>query len=270
MRWNFPTAMLPAVKRAGARYGIQAALVLSGAVVAIGGAFHPVESSAGGLAGAVGQPAAYLSGPKAPPRPFESKASSTAGPKRTSALNLDFSHSRIDQWVRRLTSSDDFKSSLDRMDKYDNMIFAKLDAKRMPRDLIYLAMIESNFNPKAKSPVRAVGLWQFMSATARQFGLKVRGKVDERKNPSRSTDAALAYLSTLHDRFGSWYLAAAAYNSGEGTVSRALKRVTGKSRGTDADFFRILPRLPRETQDYVPKLIAAARIGNAPDRYGLD
>jgi len=93
--------------------------------------------------------------------------------------------------------------------------------------------------------------------------------VDERKNPARSTDAALAYLEQLHDRFGSWYLAAAAYNSGQGTVSRALKRVTGKSTGTDADFFRILNVLPKETQDYVPKLIAASRIGNAPAKYGI-
>jgi hypothetical protein len=112
-------------------------------------------------------------------------------------------------------------------------------------------------------------MWQFMSATARRFGLKVGPKVDERTNPARATDAAISYLSKLHDRFGSWYLAAAAYNSGEGTVLRALKRTTGRTTGTDEDFFRILPALPRETQDYVPKLIAAARIGNAPHEYGL-
>jgi membrane-bound lytic murein transglycosylase D len=149
------------------------------------------------------------------------------------------------------------------------MITAKLDAKKAPRDLIYLAMIESQFDPKAQSPVHAVGMWQFMSATAKRFGLKVGKKVDERKNPSRATDAAIAYLSHLHDRFGSWYLAAAAYNSGEGTVQRALQRVLGRKTGTDADFFKILPVLPRETQDNVPKLIASARVGNAPRAYGL-
>src|SRR6185503_11070007 len=117
---------------------------------------------------------------------------------------------------------------LGRMTKYSGMIGRKLAAKDMPRDLIYLALIESNFNPNAKSPVKAVGMWQFMSATARQFGLKVRGKVDERKNPARATDAAIAYLEQLHDRFGSWYLAAAAYNSGEGTVQRALQHVLGR------------------------------------------
>ena len=178
---------------------------------------------------------------------------------------------RIDRWITRLTTSlrGDFQQSLQRMDKYEGMITAKLDARGMPRELIYLAMIESNFNPTAKSRVKAVGMWQFMSATARQFGLSVGHKVDERKDPAKATDAALAYLDQLHDRFGSWYLAAAAYNSGQGTVSKALRTVTGRTTGTDADFFRILPRLPKETQEYVPKLIASARVGSDPGKYGL-
>jgi soluble lytic murein transglycosylase-like protein len=186
-------------------------------------------------------------------------------------LNIQMDHPRIDRWVERLTTTlkGDFKQSLDRMDKYATMINAKLDARQMPRELAYLALIESNFNPTARSRVSAVGMWQFMSATARQFGLTVRGGVDERKNPAKSTDAALTYLTQLHDRFGSWYLAAAAYNSGAGTVSKALQKVTGQTRGTDADFFRILSSLPKETQDYVPKLIATARVGSDPGRYGL-
>ncbi len=186
-------------------------------------------------------------------------------------LDITYNHAKIDQWVGRLTTSlrGDFSVSLTRMDKYATMINAKLDAKQMPRELIYLAMIESNFNPNARSKVGAVGMWQFMSATARQLGLRVKGKTDERKNPAEATDAALTYLSDLHDRFGSWYLAAAAYNSGAGTVSKALRKVTGKTQGTDADFFRILSSLPRETQDYVPKLIAAARVGSNPTEYGL-
>ena len=112
-------------------------------------------------------------------------------------------------------------------------------------------------------------MWQFMGATARQLGLTVSGRTDDRKNPADATDAALTYLSSLHERFGSWYLAAAAYNSGAGTVSKALRQVTGKTQGTDEDFFRILPSLPRETQDYVPKLIASARVGSNPSAYGL-
>jgi len=195
----------------------------------------------------------------------------TSGTSSHETLDSGVESPRIDRWITRLTTSlrGDFQQSLTRMNKYDDMITAKLDAKGMPRELIYLAMIESNFNPTAKSRVKAVGLWQFMSATARQFGLAVRGKVDERKDPAKATDAALAYLDQLHDRFGSWYLAAAAYNSGQGTVSKALRKVTGRTTGTDADFFRILPRLPKETQDYVPKLIATARVGSDPARYGF-
>jgi membrane-bound lytic murein transglycosylase D len=217
---------------------------------------------------ALGAPIAltYLSG--------SVKASKLAAPVTNVAsgmLDIHMDHPRIEQWVARLTTTlkGDLRQSLDRMDKYDAMINAKLDARQMPRELAYLALIESNFNPTARSRVSAVGLWQFMSATARQFGLTVRGGVDERKNPAKSTDAALTYLGQLHDRFGSWYLAAAAYNSGPGTVSKALRQVTGQTRGTDADFFRILTALPKETQDYVPKLIATARVGSDPARYGL-
>jgi membrane-bound lytic murein transglycosylase D len=201
------------------------------------------------------------------------------GVKRTSAvasgsfaeLNTDVQHPQVEKWVTRLTTAarGDFKNSLSRMEKYEDMITAKIDAKGMPRELIYLALIESNFNPTAKSRVKAVGLWQFMSPTAREYGLSVRGKVDERKNPAKSTDAALTYLTQLHNRFGSWYLAAAAYNSGQGTVSKALRTVTGKTKGTDEDFFRIMNKLPKETQDYVPKLIATARVGSERAKYGL-
>lgn len=186
-------------------------------------------------------------------------------------LDTDMEHARIDRWVTRLTTSarGDFRNSLQRMAKYEDMIHKKIDAKGMPRELIYLALIESNFNPTAQSPVKAMGLWQFMGPTARQFGLSVGRGLDERKNPAKATDAALAYLGQLHKRFGSWYLAAAAYNSGPGTVSKALRTVTGKTKGTDADYFRILSKLPRETQDYVPKLIATARVGSDREKYGM-
>jgi membrane-bound lytic murein transglycosylase D len=147
--------------------------------------------------------------------------------------------------------------------EYATMISRKLDARGMPQELIYLPMIESEFKPTARSRVSAVGLWQFMAGTARHLGLTVGHRADERTNPSKSTDAALTYLSQLHDQFGSWYLAAAAYNAGPGTVSRALRNITGRTSGTDADFYRISPNLPAETRDYVPKLIAAARVGKA-------
>ena len=194
----------------------------------------------------------------------------TVSGKRTDLANL--SHPRVDRWVRTFTTQQrgSFATYLDRKDRYDDMILTKLARRGMPSSLVYLPMIESGYNPRARSPVKASGMWQFMTATAKRFGLKVNRRVDERVNPSRATDAALTYLDYLYDRFGSWYLAAAAYNGGEGRVSKALKQVTGRTRGTDADFYRISHRLPRETRDYVPKLIAAARIGNNPRRYGFD
>jgi len=115
-----------------------------------------------------------------------------------------------------------------------------------------------------------VGLWQFMAPTARGYGLRVDEFVDERRDPERSTDAALRYLRDLHNQLGSWYLAAAAYNGGDGRVSRALRAETGFGRGrSDADFWRIRHRLPRETREYVPLMVAAALVGKEPEKYGL-
>jgi soluble lytic murein transglycosylase-like protein len=178
---------------------------------------------------------------------------------------------RVDSWIKRFTTDlrSSYATDLGRMERYSDMILGKLDDRGMPHELIFLAMIESGFNSHAKSSAKASGMWQFMSATARGFGLTVNRRVDQRIDPVKSTDAALTYLSQLKDRLGSWYLAAAAYNSGAGTVTRALRKVTGKTTGTDADFYRILSKLPKETRDYVPKLIAAARIGANPERYGF-
>jgi membrane-bound lytic murein transglycosylase D len=199
-------------------------------------------------------------------------SATTVASSASSGMDLpNLQHPRVDSWVKRFTTDQrrSFAVYLERKDRYEEMISSKLEARGMPQGLIYLAMIESGFNPTAKSRVAATGLWQFMSATGREYGLKVTRRVDERKNPARATDAALKYLSDLHKRFGSWYLAAAAYNTGQGRVAKVLKQVTGKKRGTDADFYRIANRLPRETREYVPKLIAAARIGSNPERYGF-
>jgi len=192
--------------------------------------------------------------------------------KPGSSLDLpDLENPRVDTWIKRFTGSQrsSFATYLSRMGKYEGMISKKLAANDMPQDLIYLAMIESGFNPTAKSPVKASGMWQFMSATAKQYGLRVGGRADERNNPARATDAAIKYLSSLYDRFGSWYLAAAAYNTGQGRVARIMKQETGQTKGTDADYYRISHRLPQETRDYVPKMIAAARIAKDPTRYGF-
>lgn len=267
--WNtLPRRVRHAFVHCGARYGVRLSILTAGSIAA---------------AGSLNRTSPLLPRPTlveavAEAAPAERTSSAADVLKRTpkariapGGLDAGLEHERITYWVDKFSTSlsSGFRRSLERMSKYDDMIIAKLDAKKAPRDLIYLAMIESQFNPKAQSPVHAVGMWQFMSETAKRFGLTVSRKIDERKNPARATDAAIAYLSHLHDRFGSWYLAAAAYNSGEGTVQRALQRVLGRKTGTDADFFKILPVLPRETQDYVPKLIASARVGNSPRTYGL-
>ncbi|HYC50290.1 MAG TPA: lytic transglycosylase domain-containing protein [Gemmatimonadaceae bacterium] len=201
------------------------------------------------------------------------KATSAPVPE-VAAASMDLpnlEHPRVDSWIKRFTGDQrrSYATYLSRMAKYEPMISKKLAERDMPQGLIYLAMIESGFNPTAKSRVAATGLWQFMRATGREYGLKVSGKVDERRNPARATDAALEYLSDLHDRFGSWYLAAAAYNVGQGRVAKVMKQVTGKTKGTDADYYRIANRLPKETREYVPKMIAAARIGTNPEKYGF-
>src|SRR3954464_4490795 len=185
--------------------------------------------------------------------------------------NLD--NPRVDSWIKLFSTDPRVKSRfalwLDRKNTWEPMISAKLEKRDMPQDLIYLAMIESGFDPKAKSPAKAGGLWQFISETGKRYGLTVNKKIDERNVPEKATDAALSYLSDLHARFGSWYLAAAAYNTGENRVARIMRQVTGSEKGTDADYYRISSRLPKETQDYVPMMIAAGRISKDPGRYGF-
>jgi membrane-bound lytic murein transglycosylase D len=169
---------------------------------------------------------------------------------------------RVDSWVQRFSTSlkGDIAAALGRGEQFLPMISAKLEQRNMPQELAYLPLIESEYRTQARSRVSAVGLWQFMASTARNLGLSVGRKGDERTNAAKSTDAALTYLTELHDRFGSWYLAIAAYNAGPGTISKAMDKVLGRTTGTDADFYAISKKLPAETREYVPKLIAAARI----------
>jgi len=184
--------------------------------------------------------------------------------------NMD--HERVDYWVERFSHGDKrpkIALFLSRKPKYEKMISRKLRERGMPQDLIYLAMVESGFNPKANSAADASGIWQLSKATARLYGLRVKCKLDDRLDPEKSTDAALDFLSDLHDRFGSWYLAAAAYNGGQNRVGRIMVKAKGCERGEDADYYRYWHRLPGETRDYVPAMIAAARIGKEPARYGF-
>jgi membrane-bound lytic murein transglycosylase D len=164
---------------------------------------------------------------------------------------------------------------LTRMPRYEAMIRERLQQENLPGDLVYLALIESGFSNTATSRAKAVGMWQFMKATARGYHLRVDSWVDERRDPFRATDAAARHLRDLNHRFGSFYLAAAAYNAGSGKVSRGLVRLPEEesdSVNSDATFFRLYDTkwLRRETKDYVPKLIAAAMIAKQPRRYGFN
>jgi membrane-bound lytic murein transglycosylase D len=181
-------------------------------------------------------------------------------------------HHRVDYWVARLQTDRRpiFESALRLRGRYGPMVSGALAEREMPQDLLYLAMIESGFDPRAYSSAHASGLWQFVRETGKRYGLEVNRAVDERRDPVESTEAALRYLTALHRRFGSWYLAAAAYNTGENRVGRVMREEKGRERGTDAEFYEIFHRLPAQTRDYVPVMIAAARIGKDPAAYGFD
>jgi membrane-bound lytic murein transglycosylase D len=184
--------------------------------------------------------------------------------------NLD--HPRVDYWMGRLQGDrrDRFADQLQRKGRYETMIRAALLRRGMPNDLVFLAMVESGFQPKAYSRAHASGMWQFIPGTATRYGLEMNRAVDERNDPVLATDAALRYLDDLYREFGSWYLAAAAYNTGENRVARLLRAATGRGYGTDLDYYRIWNELPAETRDYVPLMVASARIAKSPATYGFD
>ncbi len=185
-------------------------------------------------------------------------------------------HERVAHYVDLFSGSakERFLARLSRGTRYEPMIRAKLRAGGLPEDMTFLALIESGYDPNAYSKAAAVGMWQFMSSTARDVGMRVDWWVDERRDPARSTDGAIRFLRDLQQQFGgSLYLAAAAYNGGPGRVSRGLTRFAeemGASAGEDR-FFALAEQdyLRAETKNYVPQLIAAALVAKMPARYGI-
>jgi membrane-bound lytic murein transglycosylase D len=158
-----------------------------------------------------------------------------------------------------------FGNWLKRSRFYVPIIKEILNEEGLPEDLVYLAMIESGFNPKAYSPANASGPWQFIYATGGRYGLRSNYWIDERRDPEKSTVAATKYLRDLFNQFGCWYLAAAGYNAGEGRIEKAI------ARHNTNDFWELVKynTLPKETREYIPKLIAAAIIAKDPEKFGF-
>lgn len=188
---------------------------------------------------------------------------STSQGERGSDLDLD--HARVKESVRIFQARHRrfMTRALARSQLYVPTVSAILARRGVPAELAYMPIIESGYRPDAVSPTGAVGPWQFIRSTARRYGLRIGRRVDERKDPVRSTHAAARYLSDLYERFGDWHLALAAYNGGEGEVEAAMARSGATS------FWELSPYLRRETRRFVPQVLAAAAIGQDPHRYGF-
>ena len=171
---------------------------------------------------------------------------------------------KVDQFIDyfKTKGRPQFEIWLDRLDVYGPVLSKIIEQNNLPPELLYLAMIESGLNPKAHSKAAATGMWQFIYSTGKIYGLKRNWYIDERRDPEKSTKAAMAYLSTLYNEFDNWYLALAAYNSGENRVRRATKL------HQTSDFWQ-LHSLPRETRNYMPYFLAATIMAKNPQDYGF-
>lgn len=185
----------------------------------------------------------------------------------------ELKHERVDYWVDQFSHTPEYRKKIGeafkRKPRVEKVLRKKLRQHGMPESLIYLAMEESAFNPDAHSRSAAVGIWQLTRDTARLYHLRVDKKHDDRRNLEKETDAALEFLSHLYDRFGCWYIAAAAYNCGENRVARIMNHEMGRESGRDRDYYRIWMKLPGETRDYVPAIIALKKIAKEPKKYGF-
>jgi hypothetical protein len=174
---------------------------------------------------------------------------------------------KVEQFIQyfQKTIRHKFVTWLARSEKYVPFMKNLLKEHGLPEDLVYMALIESGFDPYAYSRSKASGLWQFIYLTGKRYGLKVNWWVDERRDPEKATIAAAKYLKDLYEMFKCWYLAAAGYNAGEYKIIRAMKRYRTE------DFWKLTKHryLKRETKDYVPQMIAAALISKDPRKYGF-
>ncbi|HAM51485.1 MAG TPA: hypothetical protein DCP92_12645 [Nitrospiraceae bacterium] len=182
-----------------------------------------------------------------------------ATPVATKAVNRNIS-------LFAETIKERFSIWLARSGKYLEMMKEIFRANNVPEDIAFLSLIESGFSPNAYSVAKAVGPWQFIASTGKRYGLKIDWWRDERKDPVKSTEAAANYLKDLYDMFGSWNLAMAAYNAGEGKILKAL------NRSKSDDYWALLStrQINNETKEYVPRFIAATMIAADPQSYGFE
>ena len=228
----------------------------------------------------VSKRAAEVFGDNAPVHSSSASASDSSGAADAPTWDIDV-HSyettdRVEHYLRVFSGSarEHMVAELEEGTRYEPMIRAKMRAGGLPEDMYYLALIESGFDPNAYSRAAAVGMWQFMASTGRDLGLRVDWWIDERRDPVKSTSAAVAFIRDLKEQLGSLYLAAAAYNGGPGRIARGLTKYADDLEGTTGDdqFFALADKnfLPRETREYVPQLIATALIAKEPHRYGME
>lgn len=178
----------------------------------------------------------------------------------------------VDAWVEYWSgdAAEAVSVFVARMGSFELTIDSALAAAELPPSLRFLPFIESGYNPSAASVARAVGMWQFMAGTAEGMGMEVSRLLDERRDPIRSTEAAVLFLSELRESFGSWFFALAAYNGGPGRASRVLRRYAPDVEPSDSLFWALREHFPRETREFVPKLIGASIVAGRPQAHGVE
>jgi len=225
-------------------------------------------------------PIAKASPPTIPPRPNDrrllellEKDIDRAVERPKERRHIEFSQDVVEHpQVRRFisqysrTNKNYFQTLLARSGKFMPIIAKILNEEGLPEELAYLALLESEFRVDTASPAGAVGLWQFVPSTARQYGLRIDDWVDERRDPVKSTKAAAAYLKDLHRYYGRWYLVTAAYNAGPAIIDKTLQA----SRASDFWGIKEKAELRQETRNFVPKFVAVALIATNPKQYGFN